>query len=373
MTLPKYSLDYQACSTAELRKFICARRKTVQPTTHRRKDSNIRTLRRLAKEAKFRFFDLPGELRNLIYVELLTREDGKDSLCHPQILASCRQVHDEARHILYTANQLSVSIDIWYGWLSAFGYLWKEPTVRIENFLCGVQTQTPNMVEPLSVKWPPFLHRFERIAVYVDMHLDPVYTFETRMLKKANVSLDALASHLVPSRRLKQLSVYFEYHKPLGSTPTDPPQADDSAHLIWPILKLRPSLGKVVLPTVSPTEAAILEREASTSMTAETTLALRARAAAVRDTLYECVWRLRYATSESRQSTDIRMTWVHATSLIQHLRIRKWVDWSWEESLVSCLQQATIFLEGVDMGALRKAAIRKTKAMIVSRARPRTG
>lgn len=58
----------------------------------------------------FTFLDLPGEIRNQIYTQLLLvprpslqRLPG-DPPIYPQILSVCRKVHEEARQILYSCN-----------------------------------------------------------------------------------------------------------------------------------------------------------------------------------------------------------------------------------------------------------------------------
>jgi hypothetical protein len=56
------------------------------------------------------FLDLPGEIRNQIYKELLlllplsTPRILGDPPIYPQILAVCRKVHEEAKQILYGCN-----------------------------------------------------------------------------------------------------------------------------------------------------------------------------------------------------------------------------------------------------------------------------
>lgn len=60
--------------------------------------------------APLSFLDLPGEIRNQIYKELLlilplsTPRMLGDPPIYPQILAVCRKVHEEARQILYGCN-----------------------------------------------------------------------------------------------------------------------------------------------------------------------------------------------------------------------------------------------------------------------------
>ncbi|RMZ12142.1 hypothetical protein D0860_03112 [Hortaea werneckii] len=60
----------------------------------------------------FRFLDLPAEMRNLVYRELLVWPSNKPERCWPQILSTCRQVNDEAKHIIYTENAAKVKVFI---------------------------------------------------------------------------------------------------------------------------------------------------------------------------------------------------------------------------------------------------------------------
>jgi hypothetical protein len=56
------------------------------------------------------FLDLPGEIRNLIYYQLIVLpslsvpKPLNDTPIYPEILHTCRKVHEEARQILYGCN-----------------------------------------------------------------------------------------------------------------------------------------------------------------------------------------------------------------------------------------------------------------------------
>ncbi|MCJ1314003.1 hypothetical protein MMC25_007683 [Agyrium rufum] len=50
------------------------------------------------------FFDLPTEVRLLIYPYLLTGDYSPVDWIHPAILRTCRTIHDEAISILYSSN-----------------------------------------------------------------------------------------------------------------------------------------------------------------------------------------------------------------------------------------------------------------------------
>ncbi|KAI7548897.1 hypothetical protein KC331_g4125 [Hortaea werneckii] len=60
----------------------------------------------------FRFLDLPAEMRNLVYRELLVWPSNRLERCWPQILRTCRQVNDEAKDIIYTENAAKVKVFI---------------------------------------------------------------------------------------------------------------------------------------------------------------------------------------------------------------------------------------------------------------------
>lgn len=63
----------------------------------------------------FRFLDLPAEMRNRVYEELLAPGDVQlynyyvDSRCEPNILATCSQINSEAKDILYAGNTVCVT------------------------------------------------------------------------------------------------------------------------------------------------------------------------------------------------------------------------------------------------------------------------
>lgn len=106
MTKEEYTVNYQACGVSELQAFISART-GKDPATDEAKQYYVQTLRILDEQARFRFFDLAPELRNLIYRKLLGWDDdnpGGKSLCYPQILATCKQAHSEAKDLVYTVR-----------------------------------------------------------------------------------------------------------------------------------------------------------------------------------------------------------------------------------------------------------------------------
>ena len=70
----------------------------------------IRILHCADKAATFRFMDLPPEMRLMICTELLFIGEvccRKDTFCYPEILRTCKQVHEEANDILYAVNEIN--------------------------------------------------------------------------------------------------------------------------------------------------------------------------------------------------------------------------------------------------------------------------
>ena len=56
----------------------------------------------------FMFMSLPLELRLEIYKKIL--QIGRGGTCYPQILATCRDIHKEAMHLLYSLNLVRLLI-----------------------------------------------------------------------------------------------------------------------------------------------------------------------------------------------------------------------------------------------------------------------
>lgn len=75
----------------------------------------------------FPFFQLPAEIRNLIYRELLLLDDGQANTAHPQLLATTPQAHDEARGLIFSLNQ--PVIDVYALYHDTSRRLWHSCTI----------------------------------------------------------------------------------------------------------------------------------------------------------------------------------------------------------------------------------------------------
>ncbi|EME38976.1 hypothetical protein DOTSEDRAFT_75618, partial [Dothistroma septosporum NZE10] len=96
------------CSPEELKQFVKFRGlRDPYPSGLTLKAMYVKILDEADREATFRFLDLPAEMRNLVYAELLTFNVDTcpgHRFCYAQILRTCKAVNQEAISILYEDN-----------------------------------------------------------------------------------------------------------------------------------------------------------------------------------------------------------------------------------------------------------------------------
>lgn len=113
------------------------------------------------------FLDLPGELRNQIYDELLISHDRDPTRvrCYPQILATCRRIHQEASGILYGSNDVQITVC--------------ERSVLTNGKKCGKFSPYPWTAPDSSpvyseLIWPAFLRKVRHVTL-VNEHDGPYH------------------------------------------------------------------------------------------------------------------------------------------------------------------------------------------------------
>lgn len=102
----------------------------------------------------FRFMDLSPELRTLVYRELLTFK--RSWTCYPQILSTCKQVHDEAEGLLYGDNL--IDIKIWPSEVQAHG-------LRCGNYNPSSTSTWQPEGRVDTIKWPSMLRKVQWLRI----------------------------------------------------------------------------------------------------------------------------------------------------------------------------------------------------------------
>lgn len=151
MTLPKYALDYDKCTRKELRAFVKARswnEAENQSYIKKPKSYYVSKLRELDTDTTFRIMDLPPEMRNLVYENLLIRDVSSNRSASIAVLRTCQQMYREAHGIFLAENSLRLVLflfDLWgriEGDIGTLGYdnsgrryrdSWSQTAVRLSS------------------------------------------------------------------------------------------------------------------------------------------------------------------------------------------------------------------------------------------------
>ncbi|KAK3707021.1 hypothetical protein LTR37_012353 [Vermiconidia calcicola] len=108
---------------------------------------------------------LPTELKDMIYEDLLLFQGSRT--CHPQILATCREVNKEASRILYTKNVFEIKIS--------------DDSVQAHGRLCGDYDPSSHSRETSNItalQWPDYLRRVGKIGISVEQGQAPTRAWQ---------------------------------------------------------------------------------------------------------------------------------------------------------------------------------------------------
>lgn len=234
---PKYHwctdpLDYDSCTAKELEGFIIARGlKNPYPAGLTLKYFYIRILEKADRESQpFRFLDLPPEMRNMVYVDLLTLPEhtcGTHCICFPQILRTCRQVYKEAGDILYAENRI----------MCAFGAAYIDEHIYASSVLVHMNHYEDHEADvygsiPSGMKrFPDFLRRVQNLTICVSLECEPEFVPDAldAVAWLSNCLLN-LASFLMDDHHLKKLHICFH---------TDDEDEDYALDIMYPLRRIR--------------------------------------------------------------------------------------------------------------------------------------
>jgi len=192
-------LNYQYYKKTELARFAANRGLNVTSTAKKPRNGPsqtdyVRALKQADNDFAFRFLDLPPEMRNMIYRELLVFKESW--YCHPQILATCRQVNEEATSILYADNLIKIKI-------YADGVFTHGK--RCGDYSPGYPYRSldpPAIRDFRQLAWPAYLHRVQHLRIAV-----VELTWNRKRMASISNSVASVCSTLASDHSLRSLHV----------------------------------------------------------------------------------------------------------------------------------------------------------------------
>ncbi|TKA27018.1 hypothetical protein B0A50_05209 [Salinomyces thailandicus] len=229
MTLPQFALDYEKCEVSELQACI---RQRCEPAAAVSKSYYINLLKYLDKRSTFQFMELPAEMRNRVYRELLvwpSDEGCGGGRCWPQILAVSKQINHEARDIIYEENSAPINVSITIDYNED-----RRTTTTID---CGGKKpafSTQSGLPEWQLDCPAHIMTFASISIDVRVNVRwhaSVTQPQEDIHLPITEALYAVSSSLTGHKKLERLHLRIQNSGP-GMTPlciTD---------VLWPLSKL---------------------------------------------------------------------------------------------------------------------------------------
>ena len=250
---PTWFLDYEKCTTAELRRFFEDRTGTTLNEGQLQKVRDhgsyplIDGLRQMDREATFpRFMELAPELRLGVYEALLTavekrnRHKGEPAL-HPSVLRTSKKVYSEAMPVLYKENNFYAKL--WYA---------TRPSRSLRSVVIPVcsltisrpggghhlnhSTTTGHVAIVRALFEQSFATHMLRMLTHLAIDIELVTPWgnlrDEEYSIMARATMKALCLSMSGASRLKELTIRV--------SPGDQEKSNvDLANLLWPLLLLR--------------------------------------------------------------------------------------------------------------------------------------
>lgn len=223
---------YDRCDTDELRSLIQGRTTEEVPEMERLCDQvqgrtseevpemerlhYLHILLQLDEAWSFRFFDLPPELRTLVYRGLMVR-DWCGKRFYAEILATCKLAHREAQSIIYTENVFKVTlvsactqVEIAGGLDCSSGNLtFDDENSNGNKFGVAKCSSGPRTFFETSDRWPKYIRKIEALRLNLTLkRLDvPSPIAKSSHYEQTNHVLHMLSSPLTGALCLKRLEV----------------------------------------------------------------------------------------------------------------------------------------------------------------------
>lgn len=222
------ALDYERCSSSQLRNFI-NQRCLIDPFPGglTLKYYYVRVLEAADQAPQFRFMQLPSEMRLRIYRELLLFSEHEEKKhCHPNILRVSKEIHNEANSVLYDDNVFCVDFTLQVDHKKTIN---ARAKVHNSSILSGCP-HAPFLRMPSGIEdYPGFLRRISRLRLKLAYTVEAKDMVTDKEYHPLNHYLATLASFLMDGHRLRKVEISADLPSMAKRT---------YEHLLWPLRRL---------------------------------------------------------------------------------------------------------------------------------------